>query len=76
MCNLISCLDDFLSVAGSFRVPDPKENLDDPWGVSLSLPGADVMVPQTRESGVSVECGGVVLQGVARPESTSVNCGG
>ena len=34
-------------------------------GVSLSLPGADVMVPQTRESGVSVGRGGVVLHGVA-----------
>ena len=49
----------------SFRVSDPKEHIDDPWGVSLSLPGADVMVPQTRESGVSVRRGGVVLHGVA-----------
>ena len=45
-------------------------------GVSLSLPDADVMVPQTRESGVSVGRGGVVLHGVARPKSTSVNRGG
>ena len=41
--------------------------------VSLSLPGADVMVPQTRESGVSVGRGGVVLHGIARAKSTSVN---
>ena len=60
----------------SFRVPDPKEYLDIPWGVSLSLPGADIMIPEMRESGVSVGCGGVVLHGVARPKSTSVNCGG
>ena len=45
-------------------------------GVSLSLPDADVMVPQTRESGVSVGRGGVVLHGVARPKSTGVNRGG
>ena len=56
-------------------VSDPKENFDDPWGVSLSLTGADVMVPQTRESGVSLGRGGVVLHGVARPKSTSVNRG-
>ena len=32
------------------------------------------MVPQTRESGVSVGPGGVVLHGVARPKLTSINC--
>ena len=55
---------------------DPKEHTDGPWGVSFSLPSADVMVPQTRESGVSVGRGGVVLHGVARSKSTSVNRGG
>ena len=55
---------------------DPKENIEDPWGVSLSLLGADVMVPQTRESDASMGRGGVVLYGVARSESTGVNRGG
>ena len=64
------------TVPRSFRVSDPKEQTDDPWGVSLSLPGAVVMVPQARESGLSVGQGGVVLHGVSRPESTSVNRGG
>ena len=54
----------------------PRENIDDPWRVSLSLPGADVMVPQMRESGVSMGRGGIVLHGVARPKSTNVNRGG
>ena len=43
-----------MEVTGRFRAPDPREPFDDPWVVSLSLPGADVMVPQTRASGVSV----------------------
>ena len=53
-----------------------KEHTDDPWGVSLSLPGADVVVPQTRESGVSVGRGGVVFHGVAQSKSASANRGG
>ena len=57
------------TVAGSLRVSDPKEHTNDPWGVSLPVPGADVVVPQTRESGVSVGCGRIVFQGVARSES-------
>ena len=61
---------------GSFRKRDPKEHLDNPWRVSLSLPGADVMVHQTREPGVIVGHGGVVLHEVVRPKSTSVNCSG
>ena len=55
-------------------VPDPKGHLETPCGVCLSLPGADVMVPQTRKSGVSLERGGVVLHWVARPKSNSANC--
>ena len=39
-----------MEVEPSLRVSDLMEHTDDPWGVSLSLPGADVMVPQTRES--------------------------
>ena len=65
-----------MEVEPSLRVSDLKEHTDDPRGVSLSLPGADVMVPQTRESGDSVGRGGVVLHGVARPKSTSVDRGG
>ena len=42
----------------------------------MPLPGADVVVPQTRESSVSVGRGGVVLHGVARSKSTSVDRGG
>ena len=62
-------------VAGSLRVSDPKEHTDDPWGVSLPQLGADVVVPQTRESGVSVGRGRVVFHGVAQSESASVNSG-
>ena len=45
-------------------------------GVSLPLPGADVMVTQVRESGVSMGRGGVVLHRVAGPNLASVDCGG
>ena len=64
------------TVAGSLRVSDPKEHSENPWGVSLPLLGADVVVPQTRESDASMGRGGVVLYGVARSESTGVNRGG
>ena len=60
----------------SLRVSDLKEHTNDPWGVSLPLPGADVVVSQTRESSISVGRGGVVLHGVARSKSTSVDRGG
>ena len=49
---------------------------ENPWGVSLPLPGADVVVPQTLESDASMGRGGVILYGVARSESTGVNPGG
>ena len=42
----------------------------------LPLLGADVVVPQTRESDASMGRGGVVLYGFARSESTGVNRGG
>ena len=42
----------------------------------MSLPGADVMVPQARESGVSMGRGVVVLHWVARPKPASVDRGG
>ena len=45
-------------------------------GITLPLPGADVVVPQTRESTISVGRGGVVLHGVVRSKSTSVDRGG
>ena len=53
-----------------------RRNSNDPWGVSLSLPGADVIVPQTRESGVSMGRGGVILHGIVRSKLTSVGRGG
>ena len=61
--------------ASGYRT-DPKEHSENPWGVSLPLLGADVVVPQTRESDASMGRGGVVLYEVARSESTSVNRGG
>ena len=53
-----------------------KEHTNYPRGVSLPLPGADVVVPQTREYGISLGREGVVLHVVARSESTSVDRGG
>ena len=64
------------TVAGSLRVSYPKEHSENPWGVSLPLLGADVVVPQMRESDASMGRGRVVLYGVARSESTGVNRGG
>ena len=49
--------------SGSLRVSDPKEHSENPWGVSLPLLGADVVVPQTRESDASMGRGGVILYG-------------
>ena len=35
--------------ARSFRIPDLEEDSADPWGISLSLPGVDVRLPQARK---------------------------
>ena len=56
-------------------VPDPEKHFDDPWRVSLSLPGADVMVPQAQKLSVGVGRGGAVLHGVAGSKLAGVNVG-
>ena len=46
-------------------ITDLEKHSDVPCGVSLPLPGADVIVARTKEFDVSVGCGGTVLHGIA-----------